>query len=176
MSPLELLMQEHNLIIKLVTIVKNKLPEIKDSKANPCFVQKLIDFFITYGDKTHHGKEEDILFREVGQKDLSDGLRKTLAELLEEHIQAREKLKKLEEANEKYSDGDENAYSEIISVLEDFVIFYPAHIDKENNHFFKPAMEYFDDQELATMSKEFAEFDRSIIHEKYKAVVTAMEI
>lgn len=174
MSPLDLLIQEHNLIAKLITIVKNKLPEIKEQKANACFVQKLIDFFITYGDKTHHGKEEDILFREVGQKNLSDDLRTTLAELLEEHIEAREKLKKLEDANNRYSKGDETAYDKIIKLFEDLVVFYPAHIDKENNHFFKPAMEYFNEQELELMTKEFAEFDRSIIHEKYKTVVEAM--
>jgi len=175
MSPLDLLMQEHNLIAKLTTIIKKKLPTIKEKKANACLIQKIIDFFVTYGDKTHHGKEEDILFREVGRKDLSDELRKILAELLEEHVQAREKLKKLEEANNEYSNGDDLAYEKIVKVLEELVIFYPAHIDKENNHFFKQAMEYFNDIELETMTKEFAEFDRSIIHEKYKAVVMAME-
>lgn len=175
MSPLDLLMQEHNLIAKLINFLKNRIPQMGNEKENACFVQKLIDFFLTYGDKTHHGKEEDIFFREIGQKNLSEDLRKTLAELLEEHVQARQKIKDLQSANEDYANGVEGSYSKIISLLNGFVDFYTKHIEKENNHFFKPAMDYFDEKELEVMSKEFAEFDRSVIHKKYKEVVEAMQ-
>lgn len=174
MHPLDMMMQEHALITKLITVIRKKLPEMKAKKTNSCFINKLVDFFITYGDKTHHGKEEDILFREVGQKNLSEELRKVLAELLEEHVQAREKIKKFDQENNKYSNGDESVYENIIKMIEDILDFYIAHIEKENTRFFRQAMEYLNEKEIEAMTKEFAEFDRSIIHERYKDIVNSI--
>ncbi len=39
-----------------------------------------------YADRTHHGKEQDILFRDLEKKELSPNHTKIMGELLEEHI------------------------------------------------------------------------------------------
>lgn len=174
MNPLDLIMREHTLILDLLNTLEKKIPTIQKQEEPPCFLHDVLDFFITYGDKTHHGKEEDILFREIGQKDLNENLKKTLATLLQEHVEAREKIQKLKTLHEKQQKGDIAAYTEIIPLLESFITFYRKHIDTENNHFFKEALSHIDKQELETLSKECAEFDRSMIHEKYKQAVDAM--
>jgi hemerythrin-like domain-containing protein len=44
-------------------------------------VDNTVDFFKNYTDKTHHGKEEDIIFREIGQKPISNENKEMLSQL-----------------------------------------------------------------------------------------------
>ena len=90
MLPIAPLMIEHRLIERMIKIVKSQISEIKRSKSvDPVFVDKVVDFIRTYADQTHHGKEEDILFRELKKKSLSENHEKTMLELIEEHKQGR---------------------------------------------------------------------------------------
>jgi hemerythrin-like domain-containing protein len=52
---------------------------------------------------------------------------------------------------------------------------YPAHIEKEDKIFFRAAMKYLTRAEQDTMIEEMWEFDRRMIHEKYKSVVELFE-
>ena len=52
---------------------------------------------------------------------------------------------------------------------------YPEHIRKEDKDFFIPSMSYFTDEEKDKMLESFNEFDRNLIHEKYKSLVTDYE-
>lgn len=53
--------------------------------------------------------------------------------------------------------------------------FYPKHIEKEDTVFFPSSRAYFCEQEDQAMLSEFWEFDRNMIHEKYKSVVEGIE-
>jgi hemerythrin-like domain-containing protein len=77
---------------------------------------------------------------------------------------------KLVAARERYL-RDEDALQEIIGYLKELAQFYPAHIEKEDKHFFYPCMDYFTKAEQDQMLNEFYEFDRNMIHEKYRNVV-----
>jgi hypothetical protein len=55
------------------------------------------------------------------------------------------------------------------------VTFYPAHIAKEDKHFFIPCMEYFTKKEQDSMLQAFWDFDRRLIHEKYRGLVERLE-
>ena len=66
------LMIEHRLIERMLSVVKNALAEIDSNhKVDPVFVDIAVDFIRVYADQTHHGKEEDILFRELNNKPLN---------------------------------------------------------------------------------------------------------
>ena len=65
-----------------------------------------VDFVRTYADRTHHGKEEEILFRDLAKKNLTSELKKTMQELLDEHIWGRKTTAALVAAKEKYLQGD----------------------------------------------------------------------
>ncbi|MGJ3248412.1 MAG: hemerythrin domain-containing protein [Elainellaceae cyanobacterium] len=134
-----------------------------------------VDFFRTYADATHHGKEEDVLFRELRQKDLSDEHQAVLDELIAEHEYARAMVTGLLDQKQAYVDGDTSALNGIIEHLESLIEFYPAHIDKEDNHFFWPCMQYVSDDESDAMLHEFSEVDRQMIHDKYRQLVEQLE-
>ncbi len=67
------LMQEHRLIERMIELIRKSAEDIRsDKKIDPKFVDNAVDFIRTYADKMHHCKEEDILFRDLKNKDLSE--------------------------------------------------------------------------------------------------------
>ena len=170
------LMIEHRLIERMIAIIKLILVQIeKEKKVDPIFVDITVDFIRIYADRTHHGKEEDILFRDLEEKELSKEDRQLMNELIEEHVIGRKTTRKLVEANSRYRNGDKSALSEIASNLSLLADFYPKHIEKEDKVFLPAARRYFSEQEDHAMLDKFWEFDRKMIHEKYISVVEAFE-
>jgi len=166
-------MIEHRLIEKMLAVIRTKLDEIKsDHSIDPVFVDTAVDFIRTYADRTHHGKEEDILFRELKKKKLSDDDARIMNELIEEHVTGRNITMELVQANSRYRNGDKSALAIIEAELTHLGEFYPKHIEKEDKVFFPSALQYFSEAEDQAMLSEFWEFDRKMIHEKYKSVVT----
>lgn len=176
MMPIGPLMMEHRLIERMIKFMKGKLEESRlVNKVDPNFIDMVIDFFRMYADRCHHGKEEDILFRELKKKKLSPEHAKIVEELIEEHVRGREMVGNLSRANQEYRQGESESIALIAKFLEKLVDFYPAHIAKEDKKFFLPIMEQFNKKEQAAMLEEFWEFDRKLIHEKYTMIVRAFE-
>ena len=65
-------------------------------------------------------------------------------------------------------------FNPIAEKLKTLIEFYPKHIKKEDKVFFPASRSYFTDNEDQAMLAEFWEFDRKMIHEKYKAVVESL--
>ena len=170
------LMIEHRLIERMLANVKNLLVQVgQTKKIDPLLVDKAVDFIRTYADRTHHGKEEDILFRDLNNKELSEIDRRVMNELIEEHVFGRKTTKALVEANTQYRNGDSSSLGDIVSCLNTLVDFYPKHIEKEDKVFFPASRAYFSETEDQTMLAEFMDFDQKMIHEKYKSVVEELE-
>jgi hemerythrin-like domain-containing protein len=167
-----LLMVEHRLIERMLFLIRGSLRQIESThKVDPVFVDTAVDFIRMYADRTHHGKEEDILFRDLSKRLLSAEDQRVMSELIEEHVFGRETTRALVDANTRYRTGDESSLAEITSRLHTLVEFYPKHIEKEDKIFFPASRAYFTGEEDQAMLAEFWEFDRKMIHEKYKSVV-----
>lgn len=165
-------MIEHRLIERMITLVQQKLNQIESTnQVDPLFIDTVVDFIRIYADRTHHGKEEDILFKRLENKQLPDQDRRIMDELLDEHVLGRKTTKELVEANAQYRVGEKTALAVIVSKLKRLVDFYPKHIEKEDKVFFPAYMQYLSDEEDQLMLKEFYDFDREMIHEKYKIVL-----
>ncbi len=176
MKPAGPLMIEHRLIERVIALMSRELQRIKSGRdVDPVFIRAVVDFLKTYADRCHHGKEEDILFKALEPKPLSPEHRRIMEQLLREHVLGRENARRIAAALHPCEQGNRDAVREIILGLENLVTLYPKHIDTEDKHFFLPAMDYLSDAERTRMLHDFAEFDRQLIHEKYKGVVTAME-
>jgi hemerythrin-like domain-containing protein len=170
------LMIEHRLIERMLSVIKGVLNKIESGhKLDPVFVDTAVDFIRFYADRTHHGKEEDILFRELNNKLLKDEDRRIMQELIAEHVFGRLATQALVDANTRYRNGDDTALGEIAAKLQTLIKFYPKHIEKEDRVFFPSSRKYFTDTEDQAMLAEFWEFDRKMIHEKYESVVEGLE-
>jgi hemerythrin-like domain-containing protein len=139
MLPVGTLMIEHRLIERAIKLISDEISVMKEKRtADPEFIRIIIDFIKTYADKLHHGKEEDILFRDLALKNLSHEHAKIMEELIQEHILGRTITNDLVKARKDYIGGNEAAINKIIEKMDFLVRFYPKHIEKEDKHFFLP--------------------------------------
>lgn len=176
MMPVAPLMIEHRLIERMIRVIAAELSRIEGTGGvNPGFVDVTVDFVRNYADNCHHGKEENILFRDLAQRPLTAELERILKELVEEHRKGREVVGQLVKAKEQFLLGESRAVSSIIESMHWLVDFYPKHIEKEDRHFFLPCMGYFSKGEKDAMLNEEMEFDRNFVHVRYKTVVESAE-
>lgn len=155
----------------MIGVIRQKVQEIKTShKADPRFIDTAVDFIRMYADQTHHGKEEDILFRDCAGKKLSESDQNIMNDLIDEHKYGRKIIAELMEAKENYVKGHDTL-NIIMEKLTDLTCFYPKHIEKEDKLFFPDSEKYFSGDELESMLEEFRRFDQAMIHEKYKQVL-----
>lgn len=167
-------MTEHRLIEKMLALAEAKSAAMTEDDYDPIFVDTVVDFIKTYADRTHHGKEENILFADLGRKDLKDEDARVMGELIEEHRQARSRVAAIVELNERYKLGERATAGAIKEIISWLASFYPVHIRKEDDRFFPDAEAYFDERELAGMLERFWTFDRDMIHEKYRKLFESL--
>jgi len=95
-------------------------------------------------------------------------------ELIEEHRFGRKIVGELVAAKEDYIKG-KKTLDIILEKLDILADFYPKHIEKKDKSFFLNSEKYFTEDELQEMLKEFRDFDKKMIHEKYKIVVEELK-
>lgn len=176
MMPIAPLMIEHRLIERMIRLMERELKVMEETgQVRIDFVDKMVDFVRSYADRCHHGKEEDILFKELQGKQISDLHRQVIDELIQEHIQGRFLTGEIIEAKQDYRSENKEGVSSLVEPLRALVSFYPRHIEKEDKHFFIPCMGYFSKAEQEEMLSRFLEFDRSLFHDKYRGIVEEYE-
>ena len=177
MLPIGPLMIEHRLIDRVVVLLERQLAGIRSAnRLDIDFINAAVDFFSFYADRVHHGKEEDILFTGLMNHDISGFDKAMIENLKNDHSRGRELIAKLE-ADVKQISSSWNAESlkAIAGDLEDLIKLYKEHIHKEDKEFFIPAMKYLTKPEQSVMLRSFWEFDRELIHEKYRKIVEVFE-
>ncbi len=139
--PIGPLMIEHRLIERMIEVLRIETGKAASQRTvDPVVVDSAVDFIRTYADRTHHGKEEDILFRDLDQKGLSSEDRKVMEELVHEHTNARRMVRELVEAQERYLGGDAGAVEVVVARLQALVGLYPGHIrlERKTRYSFRP--------------------------------------
>ncbi|MFH1035723.1 MAG: hemerythrin domain-containing protein [Pseudomonadota bacterium] len=176
MWPIGPLMHEHRLIERMLAVLGQEIASLEaGDQPDLEFIGQAAEFFRAYADRCHHGKEEDILFRELKKIELSPELAGIMAELEEEHRQGRARVGAVLEARQRLAQGQREALPQLLEGLKWLVGFYPVHIQKEDKHFFFPVMEYFDAGAKAAMLAEFQRFDQELVHEFFRQRVEIWE-
>lgn len=177
MLPAGPLMKEHRTIETVINLMREQLRLMDTGKdPDPVFIDQVLDFMRIYADRCHHGKEEDILFRELKKKKLSVEHKKIMDGLIADHERARGMVKALTQANAEYGGIHPQKTGRIKEIIKGLIELYPRHIETEDKRFFLPAMGYFDKNELSAMLFEFGEFDKNLIHEKYKGLAKELKV
>ena len=162
-------MREHRLIEQILSPLEIELRYISHQrKVHPSFIYSVVDFFRTYADKYHHGKEEDILFLELKGKELVPEHQQILSELEEEHRFARRTVGELEKATEQWRKGELSELTIVADDLRKLIELYPRHIEKEDKHFFFPILDYFTKEERENLLQVGYEFDKQFTNNIYK--------
>ena len=175
-KPIGMLMLEHRLIERMVELIDKKNERMENIDE---FALGLIDdavrFFREYADRCHHGKEEDILFKELQERNISQEHKEMLDALIEDHIRARKLVAGLDEICKTYKANMGASVEKTQDILEKIVELYRTHIKKEDEIFFPASMGYFSEKERADMIERFKEFDMSLIHDNFIKIVEKYE-
>ncbi len=172
MLPIAPLMIEHRTIERMAAVIKDQAERMEaGQELDPRFIPEVVDFMRTYADRTHHGKEEDILFAALKGKGIGAEHRQTLDRLERDHIQAREMVGRLASLGEEHAMGHPGAAFQASMLMKDLVSFYHDHIELEDQGFFVPVMDYLSAEERAAMLEQFRDFDSRMIHERYARAV-----
>lgn len=166
MYGIEILVDEHKNILKLIDCVKKSCIDIlheKDVDTN--LFREYIDFARNYADKHHHGKEELILFQVM--VDNMDAVAEKLINhgMLIEHDYGRLYLTNLSEALDAYdvSPSDELKL-DIIANAMGYGHHLTRHIDKEDNVIYK-----FAERELSGAIKDVVNAETEAFEKEHDA-------
>ncbi|MFC1615560.1 hemerythrin domain-containing protein [Patescibacteria group bacterium] len=175
-NPINILIVEHTLIKKMLNVIRKKIDQMRESQeVDLMFIDIVVDFFKTFVDRIHHGKEEKIFFHELSQKNLTEEHKNIVNRLENDHKKAKETVGKIIAAKHKYNVGDQGGLKEFMDLLEFFLQMYPPHIKIEDETFFYEAIKYFNPEEQNNLFERFNSFDPELNMEKYSIIVENLE-
>lgn len=176
MLPIGQLMIEHRLIDRMLDLMRVEIDRIGEyGRADPEFIDLSVRFIKEFADICHHGKEEKILFARLEEKPLTPEMRKMVDDLVQDHVFVRNLTNEVVRAKDRYMENSQAGKPDVISTINAIVVFYPRHVEKEEKHFFLPAMDYFSGDEMEEMLRAFMEFDSRLFHDEYRMMVSEME-
>ncbi len=134
MYSVELMVAEHDNILKLLEVIRAASCGVAEGKeiVDGDF-RKMIVFARTYADKHHHGKEEQIFFREMSDKLGDAGYKLVQHGMLVEHDLGRLHIAELEKALDRYAENPRTI--DKVSILAEamgYAGLLQRHIEKEN--------------------------------------------
>ena len=133
MDSIKLMMEEHQHILRMLTVVRKAcLGIMKGSDINYHDFDKMIDFIRNYSDVHHHGKEEKLLFNEMVEHLGSLGNKLITHGMLVEHDMGRLYIQELIAAIDRLKQGDEESRIDVIANAISYTHHLKRHIDKED--------------------------------------------
>ena len=152
---IEMLVEEHENILKIVEVLERKCDKTKDGKdIDKEFFRKVIDFIRNYADRFHHAKEEDILFEEFNKAAEEGRVHcNPVEQMLHEHKLGRDFVKGMEEGVK------ENDSEKVIEGARGYVSLIKEHIFKEDNILYPMIDEVLSKEIQGEMLKKFEDIE-----------------
>jgi len=178
-KPTEQLVAEHDIIERMLKVLNEAADRLEKGEpvAAELFVQAA-DFIQNFADRCHHAKEEDILFKLMGERGVpTQG--GPIAVMLLEHDQGREFRRGLADAAERLKSGDASAAHAVIENARNYSALLSQHIQKENNILYPMANQILSEEDQQNLQREFERVENDVVgkgvHEKYHHLVEELE-
>lgn len=180
MNAINELLSEHEAVRLTLKILKKIAQRIDETGriSDTEHVEQLFEFFSTFVDRCHHGKEEELLFPALEQVGLS---RKggPVGVMLKEHQQGRDLVAKMKNDLSRYRDGSDNAALNFKKHADDYIALLDFHIEKENNVLFPMAIKHLPENMLVEMKNGFDKIESEKIgvgkHEDFHQMLDALK-
>ncbi len=125
MDALEVLMEEHEIILYAIDVLGESTKRFNNGKNVPMkFFEDFLEIVKNFADRCHHGKEETVLFPLIETRDSSQ--HDVISVLFAEHEKGRKFLAKLRDA------AGTNNVKEITESSGGYANLLKLHIQKEN--------------------------------------------
>jgi hemerythrin-like domain-containing protein len=133
MKPTEILVREHESIKEMLAVIDAICVRLETGeRVDPEHLEKVVEFIRTFADKCHHGKEENLLFKELEAAGIpNEG--GPVGTMLLEHDTGRGYVRSMHEAVAAYREGDEEAKVRFVQNGRAYSGLLSQHIFKEDN-------------------------------------------
>ncbi|TCL57324.1 hemerythrin-like domain-containing protein [Kineothrix alysoides] len=181
MYSVELMVEEHKNILKLLTVIQKACCGILNGQeVDDGDFRKVIEFARNYADKHHHGKEEQILFQEMTDRLGQIGIKLIQQGMLVEHDLGRLHISELEKALDQYKDDPQTAFKlGILTEAMGYVNLLRRHIDKEDQVVYTYAEKNLPPDILESVDQRVkvfeAEADQNQVQEIYLKTLQELE-
>ncbi|MDD4991942.1 MAG: hemerythrin domain-containing protein [Paludibacter sp.] len=166
MLAIDILVKEHDSILKVIEITQTILNTTDKSTVKLDHVEQIIDFIKNFADKYHHLKEEDVLFMEMERHGMPrDG--GPIGVMLYEHDEGRKYIKQAVEAIGQLKLGNDEAFEQIKENLLNYCTLLTNHIAKENNILYPMAERLLPADVKSAMTENFEETNLTTVDNEY---------
>jgi hemerythrin-like domain-containing protein len=174
-EPYAVLAREHRLIERGLEVLGRICEESRRTQAlDAADAGQVLAFLREFADRTHHLKEERILFPAIESASFFPG-----CGLISEHQLARERVRGMAEAVDRASQGDAEAARAFRRQAWSYIGLLKGHIAKEDDCLASVTARSFSIEEGARLGREFEEMERRElgegVFERYAAIVEALE-
>jgi hemerythrin-like domain-containing protein len=154
------LIHEHDGILFGLNILERMIVKLKQNEEVELdHLKEIINFFGTFADKCHHGKEEGLLFP-VMEKYGIPNQNGPIAQMLNEHIEGRNHI-----ANMKVSIKENFDKEQFIQAATGYVNLLRSHIEKENSILFPLGDKKIPEEEQKKLLEGFVTFEKDVMGE-----------
>jgi len=167
---------EHGLIRRMLRLLNKETASAANTGSITVgFLDAALDFFKTYVEVRHHGKEERILFSELALAKLSPEDKRLLDELMSEHAEGRKLTDRFAGLNAQYKATGHRMLPAIIDILKELNKTCRSHLDKEDRRLFANIREYLTMEEISRIRECFQEFDSNLTIEDHAKALEHFE-
>lgn len=165
MNTIKILVNEHDNIKKVLKVIRKICVGIAEGKEVPHDdLVSIIDFIRNYADKYHHGKEENMLFKDMTAELVDKIGTGPVQGMLIEHDFGRSFVRDLEAALKVYKEGNKEARVDIIANAMGYANLLEKHIFKEDNMLYKYAEKNLKKETINKLDREFKEYEEKQEH------------
>jgi len=149
------LKEEHQAILLMLQVLEAACKKLEAGKdLNKDDLYKMVDFIKIFADKSHHYKEEDLLFPAMVEAGIpKDG--GPIGVMLAEHTMGRNFVQGMRQALEEFSTGKTEASSQIVTNARGYIELLTNHIYKEDNILYPMAEMHITDERHNELLEEF---------------------
>ena len=132
MEAAKILMEEHRVIERVLTSLEVAAARLKaGEEIRPGFFLTAAEFIKKFADRSHHNKEEGVLFPAMEKAGIpNEG--GPIGVMLAEHQEGRRLTAAMREAADKLAAGDATAREQVVDNALQYVVLLRAHIAKED--------------------------------------------
>lgn len=180
MNAIEELKKEHEAVRLTLNILEKIGRQVAESNqiSSPEHLDQLFEFFTTFVDRCHHGKEEELLFPALENVGISrEG--GPIGVMLNEHQQGRYLVKKMKGLKDRILNGESSATESLNESIAAYTRLLNFHIDKENNVLFPMAVRNLPEGGLQELKEGFDKIETEKIgigkHEAFHNMLDELE-
>lgn len=170
-SPIAQLRAEHDVILRALAVLEHVGHQLEGGHTvDPAVLGWLYDFFSTFVDRCHHGKEEQCLFPLLERSGMPrEG--GPLEVMLREHEEGRAFFRTM-------ALNSGGARGNTVRAIKGYAALLRAHIDKENHVLFRLAEQVLEGEAQQELAQAFETAEDEVgpdIHERFVAELAQLE-